>query len=298
MGTRPVEPRQTCPAKGSVFSALRACVAAVMISALASSAPAAAEPAQSEAAAPPAARLVKIILIGDSTLAPRTGWGGAFCDLHTNARVACLTMGQGGRSTRTYRSEGFWQQAMAETRIEGYQTRYVLIQLGQNDTFADPSIGTSLDVEYPRNLEAFVDEVRAAGGRVILLTPVAGRQFRRFDLINGIDAWAAQMRTVAARKDVPLVDVNGASAALYRMMGPVKALEFELAPPTEADVKEAETGTTGPQFKPSAAPPPPEGPKYRSDYIHLNRRGAEAVASLVAQELLKVLPELKGMVLE
>src|SRR3546814_12295629 len=45
----------------------------------------------------------KIILVGDSTMAPHSGWGGAFCAHHVKSSVACLNGGRGGRSTRRYR---------------------------------------------------------------------------------------------------------------------------------------------------------------------------------------------------
>ena len=54
----------------------------------------------------------KIILVGDSTMAPHSGWGGAFCAHHVKSSVACLNTGRGGRSTRSYRQEGSWDIAL------------------------------------------------------------------------------------------------------------------------------------------------------------------------------------------
>ena len=47
-----------------------------------------------------------IVLVGDSTTAVGSGWGGSFCAKHVTSNVACVNLGRGGRSSRTYREEG------------------------------------------------------------------------------------------------------------------------------------------------------------------------------------------------
>ena len=65
-------------------------------------------------------RAVKIILVGDSTTAVHSGWGGGFCALHVTAFAACVNMARGGRSTRSYREEGSWKPVLAEARSRGF----------------------------------------------------------------------------------------------------------------------------------------------------------------------------------
>src|SRR3546814_20582097 len=72
----------------------------------------------------------KIILVGDSTMAPHSGWGGAFCAHHVESSVACLNGGRGGRSTPSYRQAGSWDIALAESQVPGYRCTLVLIQFG------------------------------------------------------------------------------------------------------------------------------------------------------------------------
>lgn len=241
-----------------------------------------------------AADMVKLVLVGDSTMAATSGWGGAFCSLHTLASVACVNLAQGGRSTASFRNEGFWDLALAEVHTKGYRNCYVLIELGQNDTSADVKHHTDLGTEFPRNLERFIDEVRTAGGIPVLLTPIAGRRFVNFRLINAINPWANQVRAVASRKNVPLVDINASSAKLFQELGPERSLDFEVLAPTEADIAEARSGTSTP-YVPSTPPPKNNEPgRYTADYIHLNRKGAEALASLVASGLVEVVPELRS----
>lgn len=69
----------------------------------------------------------KIILVGDSTMAPMSGWASAFCARHVSTAVACLNLGRGGRSTRSYQAEGSWDLAVREAAVPGYRHTYVLI---------------------------------------------------------------------------------------------------------------------------------------------------------------------------
>ena len=46
-----------------------------------------------------------LILVGDSTMAPRTGYGDALCQILVTAR-SCSNLARGGRSSLSYRAEG------------------------------------------------------------------------------------------------------------------------------------------------------------------------------------------------
>ena len=48
----------------------------------------------------------RVILVGDSTMATRSGYGDALC-----ARIApaeCINLARGGRSSLSFRAEGLW----------------------------------------------------------------------------------------------------------------------------------------------------------------------------------------------
>ncbi|HSY30100.1 MAG TPA: hydrolase, partial [Burkholderiaceae bacterium] len=51
------------------------------------------------------AQSIRIILVGDSTIAPQTGYGDALCR-RFQANVTCLNLAKGGRSSASYRAEG------------------------------------------------------------------------------------------------------------------------------------------------------------------------------------------------
>lgn len=170
------------------------------------------------AAEPPA-----VLLVGDSTMAPQTGYGDALCQ-RLEPAVACLNMARGGRSSLSYRAEGLWGRVIA--RLQAGQPgvpRHVLIQFGHNDQPGKPGRSTALATEYPANLARFVAEVRAAGGAPVLLTPLTRRSFQGAELHNDLAAWADAVHAVAQAQGVPLVDLNARSAAAVQAMGQEQA---------------------------------------------------------------------------
>lgn len=242
----------------------------------------------------------KVILVGDSTMAPHSGWGGAFCAQHVKSSVACLNTGRGGRSTRSYRQEGSWDIALAEAAVPGYRETYVLIQFGHNDQSTKPERWTDEKTEFPANLRRFVEEVRAKGAIPVLVTPLTRREYKDGQLKNTLASWSDQVRGVAKALDVPLVDLNALSAAQAQEMGAEMATKFAQEPPTAEELAAARAGTTLPARPAPPAPPPIEGDGPRGqvtrkfDYTHLGDIGAAATARQVTQGLARVAPELRS----
>ncbi|WP_421850543.1 rhamnogalacturonan acetylesterase [Novosphingobium sp.] len=233
---------------------------------------------------------IKIILVGDSTTAVQTGWGGAFCGQHVTQYVSCVDMGRGGRSTKTYRNEGHWALALNEAGTNGYAARYVLIEMGHNDKSTNPAIGTDLQAEFPANLVQMIREVRDRGAIPVLVTPLARRYFANGKLSDSLTPWADAVRQVASQTNSPVIDLNSKSAQLFAQMGPVKSLEFENRAPTAAERAAAAKGTTLPaRVGDSKA-------GNQADYIHLNEAGAGQVSSLVAKLLGERVPALQSYV--
>lgn len=203
---------------------------------------------------------VRVILVGDSTLATRTGYGDALCRRFKPA-VACLNMARGGRSSGSFRSEGLWAGVLEQLREAGGQA-IVLIQFGHNDQPGKPGRSTDLATEFPANLARYVAEARALGAWPVLVTPLARRSFQSGVLNNDLRAWADAARAVAAAQQVPLLDLNARSAAAVQAMGE-----------TEAD---------------TLAEALPGEPRF--DRTHLGPKGADLFACMVAQALPTLLP--------
>ncbi len=245
----------------------------------------------------------KLILVGDSTMAVGSGWASVFCAEHVKSNVACLNMGRGGRSTRSYRQEGSWAIVQNEIKAAGYAASYVLIQFGHNDQSSAPERWTAIDSEFPANLTRYVAEVRAAGGIPVLLTPLVRRDFKDGKILNTLDIWSDQVRKVAAATTTPLVDLNADSARVVQRIGPVDAMKLAMADPIPEEVAAAKTGTTL-RPRPAAearvpdAPTTAEGPRGRYarkfDYTHVGDAGARVFSRLVANGLARAVPSLRS----
>ncbi|MEO5492411.1 MAG: rhamnogalacturonan acetylesterase [Sphingomonas sp.] len=260
---------------------------------------------------PPVVRIKpsKIILVGDSTTQVNSGWGGSFCATRVTSFAACANLGRGGRSTKSYRAEGSWDLALAEMKIPGYVNTWVLIQFGHNDQPGKPGRSTDLASEFSANLRRYATEVRAAGAKPILLTPLTRRFFKNGQITRDLDPWADAVRKVAKEMNVPLVDLNARSATIIQAMGPAMAGHYSLGLPDAAMVGSALGGNSGEKpigapTPPQPAPPPlPDGlPRVgvrgdAFDYTHLNRDGADLFAGVVAIELAIALPEMRPILI-
>lgn len=279
-----------------------------------------ATPALAETAPEPAPfKSPKIVLIGDSTTAVQGGWGPSFCGKHVTSFVACINLARGGRSSGNYRTEGSWALALYEIRSGGFTDTYVLIQFGHNDQPGKPGRSTDLATEFPANLKRYVDEVRAAGGKPVLVTPLTRRQFKDGKLVDDLGPWAQATRKVAAETGTPLVDLHALSTAAVQAMGPVEAMKFAQGAPDPRVREAARSGTTieakfyepaipGATVPPTPAPTPPPvqnnaavepmgTPKTAFDYTHLGHEGADYFSALVAVALADAVPALRRQLL-
>lgn len=78
-----------------------------------------------------------LFVAGDSTAAPspkegQEGWGTPFADYFDASRIDVINAARGGRSSRTFLTEGHWDRLVANLRPGDF----VLIQFGHNDAGA------------------------------------------------------------------------------------------------------------------------------------------------------------------
>lgn len=205
---------------------------------------------------------LKIVLVGDSTVAAKSGWGAAFGAMFKPA-AKVVNMAHGGRSSRSYRDEGFWKTALEE------KADYILIQFGHND---QPGKGAARETDpattYPQLMGLYVDEARASGAKPVLITSVARRQFKDGKIVGeDLAPYAQAVRKLAGEKNVPLVDLHASSIAQLETIGSEAAAAYNYQ---------------GPDVDPN-----------KPDRTHLSPIGAAATAQLVADNLQKFVPELK-----
>jgi lysophospholipase L1-like esterase len=217
----------------------------------------------------------RIVLVGDSTIASKSGWGDAFVMLLAPS-VECENMGRGGRSSKSYRDEGHWKKVLEA------KPSWVLIQFGHNDQPGKgPKRETNAKTTFRANLAQYVAEARAGGANPVLVTSLTRRNFNAQGKIDPehlepstdsegatnpdhLNDYVEATRAVAAEQKVPLLDLNARSIQQMNQIGPKAAVAFD------ARTKD------------------PSKP----DTTHLSTKGAAETAKLIADEIRKEVPEL------
>jgi lysophospholipase L1-like esterase len=258
---------------------------------------------QAAVAAPAKLPPVRIVLVGDSTQAHKSGYGDAFC-AQFKPEVTCINGGRGGRSTKSYRVDGIWDKdIMSELQKPNapdgtpYARTYVLMQFGHNDGSPKPERHTDVLWEFPANLSAYAKEAKATGAVFILVTPLTMRDFVDGQLLpDRVAPFAASMHNVAITDHLPLIDLFAESQKAVQAMGLVKANHTLAGGPIPQNVLDTEnTGTSvPPKVDMSQTDASQTGEKSQPfDYTHLNQTtGADFFGSMVADLLIRNQPDL------
>ncbi|MCC6131223.1 MAG: pectate lyase [Acidobacteria bacterium] len=204
----------------------------------------------------------RIALAGDSTVTERQGWGTGFAS-HLRPGAVCSNHARGGRSSKSFVDEGHWKKVLAE------RPDFVLIQFGHNDAPGKgPERETDPTTTYRENLARMVDEARAVGVRPVLLTPLTRRYVDEVGCIRSdLGAYAEGVLAVAAERRVPVIDLHRLSIEVLERMTPSEVAALGVP---------KEDGTL--------------------DRTHLSPLGSVLFGGLVAEELARVVPELRSAV--
>jgi len=117
------------------------------------------------------AKVIHVVLVGDSTVTPGAGWGNGFA-ASFDSHVQVTNLSRGGRSSKSFINEGSWKQAL------DLKPEYVLIQFGHNDQkVGDPTRGTDPQTTYRQYMAQYIDDARAAGIVPVLVTSLSRRQW-------------------------------------------------------------------------------------------------------------------------
>jgi lysophospholipase L1-like esterase len=154
---------------------------------------------------------------------------------------------QGGRSSKSFISEGFFAQI--EQQIHSGDT--LLIQFGHNDQKPDAARHTDPDTDYKSSLTRYLDMARAHGAQPVLITPVTRRRFENGKLVDTHAAYARAVRELAADTKTPLIDLTADSMQWVSALGDVPSKRYFVT----------------------------------VDNTHFNELGARHVAALIAQRL-------------
>ena len=191
--------------------------------------------------------LPSLFLVGDSTVKVGTpgqmGWGEAIGAFFDRSRINVVNYARGGRSSRTFLTEGLWSRVLSALRPGDY----VLIQFGHNDAgelFATtrprgslPGIGDETrdgivemtgEFEVVRSygwyLKKYAADARERGATPIILSPVPRQVWKDGKIVRAQHApWA---REAALAAGAAFVDLNDIVARRYEEAGPAEVLKL------------------------------------------------------------------------
>jgi lysophospholipase L1-like esterase len=211
---------------------------------------------------------VKIVLVGDSTVAVDGGWGPGFCAVLTK-NVICVNDARNGRSSKSYYDEGQWKHALAE------DGDYYLIQFGHNDMPGKgPERETDPNTTYAANMRRYVEEALAAGAVPVIVTSLSRRTYKDGAVVQDLKAYADAARQVAQEEAVTTVDLNAMSTAMLNKMTQADAEKFDAEAHSDAKVENANKAVTS------------------LDRTHLNPYGQKVFGRMVADNLIRTQVEL------
>lgn len=225
--------------------------------------------------------LPTLFIAGDSTAAKgagdeQQGWGVPFADYFDPAKINLANRARGGRSSRTFITEGLWDNLLGELK----KGDVVLIQFGHNDGGAIneeppgskaplrargslPGLGDEARIidnvltkkqemvhTFGWYVRKMVTDVRARGATPVVLSPTVRNLWADGKIERGNGRYRQWDRDLAANLKVPFVDVTRVIADRFQELG-------------EAEVKTL----------------------YPKDHTHFNARGADLTASLVVSGL-------------
>jgi beta-galactosidase len=190
---------------------------------------------------PPEPARPALFLVGDSTVQNATtgqlGWGTAIAHYFDASKIRVVNRALGGRSSRTFRTEGLWEQALKEMRSGDH----VLIQFGHNDVGSLntgrargslPGTGdetkdvvmeatgrTETVHTFGWYLRQYVAEAKAKGVTPILCSLVPRNNWKDGKVIRSTDDYVAWTRAVAESAGAAWLDLNDLVATQYEALG-------------------------------------------------------------------------------
>lgn len=209
---------------------------------------------------------ITIHLAGDSTMAPKlaekrpeTGWGEMLQEFFDTTQVRVVNHALNGRSTRTFISEGRWQEIVDSLKAGDY----VFVQFGHNDESKIKIDRYTPPADYRANLIRFIAETKAKGGIPVLLTPVMRRRFDSKGVPRDTHGeYPDIVRSVAGEQHVALIDLHRKTDQLLRLFGEQASVSLFLQLPPGENANY---------------------PKGIQDNTHFSPFGARIVASLAVE---------------
>jgi rhamnogalacturonan acetylesterase len=219
-------------------------------------------------------------IIGDSTVRngdgsgknQQWGWGSFIAGYFDTTKLSVSNQAIGGRSSRTFITEGRWDRIITELK----KGDYVIMQFGHND--AGPLDDTarargtiqgigeeSKDIYNPITkkeetvhtygwyMRKYIRETKAKGAIAIVCSPVPRDSWKDGKVNRSTESYTKWAREVAKEEQCFFIDLNDLIAIEYEALGAEKVKAF-----------------------------------FPADHTHTDKAGAELNASVVIRELKKI----------
>jgi len=188
-------------------------------------------------------RVPTLYLIGDSTVRNNTrglqGWGDPLAAHFDTNRIRVLNRALGGRSSRTFYTEGLWEKVRTELKPGDF----VIMQFGHNDgggVNANKSRGSLKGVGEERQevtltngtqevvhtfgwyMRQYVTDTKAKGATPIICSLIPRNDWKEGKALRGSNSYGRYAAEVAKQEGVVFVDLNEIIARKYEAEGQEK----------------------------------------------------------------------------
>ncbi len=189
----------------------------------------------------------KLFVVGDSTASngPDLGWGSHLGKCFDPSRIRVVNRARGGRSSRTFLTEGLWDQVLGEMRAGDF----VLIQFGHNDggpinddrraRGSLPGLGDETEAirnkvtnadevvhTYGWYMRRFIADARAKGATPVVLSLTVRNVWKEGRIERGSGHFSQWSAEIAKAEGVPFVDLTNIIADQYELLGAIRVAEF------------------------------------------------------------------------
>ncbi|WP_224772611.1 rhamnogalacturonan acetylesterase [Pelagicoccus enzymogenes] len=204
----------------------------------------------------PSEKLPRIFVAGDSTAAAgdgtdRVGWAAPFAEFFDAEKVEVQNRARGGRSSRTFITEGLWDDLLQEVEVGDV----VLIQFGHNDGGAInrepegsnrplrargslPGLGDESEeilnavtgkreivYTYGHYMRKMIADTREKGATPVLLSLTARNLWKNGRLERGSGKYGYWTYLLAKELDVPFIDITNPVVDRFEPLGSKEALD-------------------------------------------------------------------------
>jgi rhamnogalacturonan acetylesterase len=221
-------------------------------------------------------------IIGDSTVKNGNGgennllmgWGNFIAPYFDTNQISVVNNAIGGRSSRTFLTEGRWDNILATLK----KGDYVIMQFGHNDSGPlddtarargtlkgtgeetkeiDNPITHKHEVvhSYGWYMRKYIQDTRSKGAIPIVCSPIPRNDWKDGKVLRSTESYAKWAKEVAVAEGACFIDLNDLVATKYEALGAEKVKTF-----------------------------------FPADHTHTNREGAEINAAIIIEKLRELKP--------